>query len=400
MRLDALRRVEVADVWKAGVHAAHLERGPSGVRFSYVEGYAGPAVATTLPLAGAPVETAAGAVPPFFAGLLPEGRRLTALRTALKTSADDELSLLLAVGSDAIGDVQVVPAGAVPEAAPDITPGDGPLDFRRLFERAVARDPEDRVALPGVQDKLSGRMLALPVIWAGAPCILKLDPPEFPHLVDNEATLYRAAQRAGLSTAEVVRVEDARGQAGLLVRRFDRVGAGDGRWSRRAQEDGCQVLGRYPADKYRLSSGAVLTGLAQVCGAPKVAARTFIQQLVFAYLSCNGDAHAKNFSILQDGSGEWHPSPAYDLPCSYVYGDTSMALTIGGRSREDIGRAQFLALGGALGLPERAVGRVLDQQVAAVIDWLPLLEALPFDGRRLHKLRKAIAWRVDRLGRR
>ncbi|HHU66493.1 MAG TPA: hypothetical protein GXZ33_01375 [Corynebacterium sp.] len=30
--------------------------------------------------------------------MLPEGRRLTALRTAVKTSADDEFSLLLAVG--------------------------------------------------------------------------------------------------------------------------------------------------------------------------------------------------------------------------------------------------------------------------------------------------------------
>ena len=43
--------------------------------------------------------------------LLPEGRRLGALRRAVKTSADDELSLLLAVGADAIGDVQVVPSG-------------------------------------------------------------------------------------------------------------------------------------------------------------------------------------------------------------------------------------------------------------------------------------------------
>lgn len=53
----------------------------------------------------------AGAVPPFFAGLLPEGRRLTALRGAVKTSADDELSLLLAVGGSTIGDVTVLPEG-------------------------------------------------------------------------------------------------------------------------------------------------------------------------------------------------------------------------------------------------------------------------------------------------
>jgi serine/threonine-protein kinase HipA len=54
-------------------------------------------------------------VPPFFAGLLPEGARLVALITRLKTSAADEFSLLVAVGGDTIGDVRVLPEGAAPE---------------------------------------------------------------------------------------------------------------------------------------------------------------------------------------------------------------------------------------------------------------------------------------------
>jgi serine/threonine protein kinase HipA of HipAB toxin-antitoxin module len=53
-----------------------------------------------------------GAVPPFFAGLLPEGRRLSALRAAVKSSGDDELSLLLAVGGDTVGDIEILPEGA------------------------------------------------------------------------------------------------------------------------------------------------------------------------------------------------------------------------------------------------------------------------------------------------
>lgn len=36
---------------------------------------------------------------PYFAGLLPEGRRLSTVRTAVKTSADDDLISLLG-GSD------------------------------------------------------------------------------------------------------------------------------------------------------------------------------------------------------------------------------------------------------------------------------------------------------------
>ncbi|MEA2024324.1 MAG: HipA N-terminal domain-containing protein, partial [Actinomycetota bacterium] len=87
-----------ADVYKAGVLAATLERFEDRVEFRYVEGYGGEAVAFTLPVTTMPVVAPARQLPPFFVGLLPEGRRLTALRRTLKVSADDELSLLLGVG--------------------------------------------------------------------------------------------------------------------------------------------------------------------------------------------------------------------------------------------------------------------------------------------------------------
>jgi serine/threonine-protein kinase HipA len=44
-------------------------------------------------------------LPPFFAGLLPEGRRFSALVKKLKTSEDDLFSLLAMVGTDCIGDI-------------------------------------------------------------------------------------------------------------------------------------------------------------------------------------------------------------------------------------------------------------------------------------------------------
>ncbi len=97
-----LRQVRRATVFKQGVPAATLARTDSGVRFDYLPEYAGPAVATTLPVTDQTDERIGGAIPPFFAGLLPEGRRLSNVRRALKASPDDELSLLLAVGSEAL----------------------------------------------------------------------------------------------------------------------------------------------------------------------------------------------------------------------------------------------------------------------------------------------------------
>lgn len=396
--LSELPQVLRADVYKGSTLAGHLERVDGGTAFTYRDDYTGPDVATTLPR-GAGAFAPAGAVPPFFAGLLPEGRRLTALQRAIKTSADDELSLLLAVGTDPIGDVRIVPSGDSPEPAPAADPTElSSVSFAELYARVLSTDPADRVGLPGIQDKLSGGMIALPLQWGARPAILKLTPREFPHLVQDEAFFLQAARDSGLAVPDWEIVHDARGEAGLLVARFDRVpDEDDGGWRRLAQEDGCQVLGAYPADKYRPSSEEVVAALAARCGAPPVAARTFVQQLAFAYLTCNGDAHAKNLSILQDPRGEWRASPAYDVPSTHPYGDTSMALSIDGRRREDIGREHVLALGRAVGVPERATARVIDELLAASKAWVERLPELPFDRRRVHKLGRAIAWRADRL---
>lgn len=73
--------------------------------------------------------------------------------------------------------------------------------------------------------------------------------------------------------------------------------------------------------------------------------------------------------------------PAYALPSSYPYGDTTMALSINGKDREDIGRADVLALAAYLGLPDRAATKVVEAVAASVDRWLPLLDSSGFDGR-------------------
>lgn len=403
---EELRFIGEASVFKAGRLAGRLVREHAGVRFEYVEDYlADPtarAVATTLPLSAAPVRTgSAGAVPPFFAGLLPEGRRLSALRRAVKTSADDDLTLLLAVGSDTIGDVQVAPAGEVPAATPSAVTVDdwSDVSFDRLYTEMTGEllTPE-RAAIPGVQIKASARMISLPVSRAHERYLLKLDPPEFPHLVANEAFFLAAARASGLAAAHAEVVADGNGRHGLLVRRFDRVALGDASGSSMlAQEDACQVLGRYPADKYNLDAAEIVRGLAAVTSAPVVAARDVIRQLAFAYLTGNGDAHAKNFSVLSDASGEWRVSPAYDLPSSYPYGDHTTALSIGGKTDERIGRSDFVTLGEAVAVRARATESVLTDLVDRCDEWLSRLDDLPFDSRTLHKLRRAIEYRRERL---
>lgn len=397
--LEQLRTVEHADIYKSGCHAATFSRTAVGVEFRYLDAWIsddGPAVATTLPVRSEPVVRAGGALPAYFTGLLSEGRRLGALRRAVKTSADDELTLLLAVGADAIGDVQVVPAGVLPAEVPARVAIEnlGEIRFAELLAELGIR--AQRAALPGVQDKTSAAMINLPVARAGERYILKLNPAEYPDLVENEAFFLGAARKSGLDVPPSELVTDADGQPGLLVRRFDRVTV-DGAVRCLAVEDGCQVLDRPPADKYLLSADRTFGALSTICDASALAGRELIRQLAFAYLTGNGDAHAKNFSVLQDLDGEWRVSPVYDVPSSNPYGDTTMAMSVGGRSGGDFGATDFVTLGEGLGIPGRAVRRSLADLSSRCDLWLPQLDALPFDRDKITKLRRVVARRRARL---
>ncbi|HEX6232172.1 MAG TPA: HipA domain-containing protein [Jiangellaceae bacterium] len=396
--LESLKLVELAWVFKKDVHAGQLVRRADGVEFTYRPEYldaGAPPIASTLPLGTAPVVTAAGALPPFFSGLLPEGRRLTALRTAVKTSPDDELSLLLAVGGDTVGDVRVLPAGAKPEELEPLVRVDdwSTVSFEDLFAAATGTSDIDRVAIPGVQDKVSAAMISVPVAGKSDRFILKLDPPEYPHLVDNEAFMLAAARRSGLRTVDATVVTDRVGRKGLLVRRFDRTASGE----LLGVEDGCQALGRYPSAKYAVTTEDVCRALAATTDAPIVTGRELLRWVCFGYLSCNGDLHAKNIAVGERPDGSWQVTPVYDVPSSYPYGDHTMALSINGKRREDISRRDVLALGGVLGVPARAAGKAIDDILARLDLWLPEVRDLPYSVRTRQKWRRAIEYRAGQL---
>lgn len=390
-----------ADVFKSGRHAATLTRTADGVRFSYLPHYLEAAdaipIASTLPLTDQPRITAAGAVPPYFAGLLPEGRRLTNLRQTVKTSADDELSLLVAVGTDPIGDVQVMASGVQPsevEAIATVNKSFDDIRFSDLLQDAGIIDP---VGIAGVQDKVSARLLSLPVRRAHERFILKLDPPEYPHVVENEAYFIALAARAGIPTVTASVVHDADGRAGLLVTRFDRV-VGSGAPVRLAVEDACQAQDLWPADKYNTTAERTAQALIRLCAAHTIAARDIFRQLVFAWLTGNGDVHAKNLSVLTQPDGETRIAPAYDLPSTVPYRDTTLALPIAGK-RSGLSRRALLRFAAELGVREKAAGDVLDRLIDATADLDGALAdaALPFDTATLQRTRRELAFRRKQL---
>jgi serine/threonine-protein kinase HipA len=401
-----LREITEADVYVDDSVVARLLRiAGDDIAFDYTE----PAnangrpvrersVAWSLPITGDyPRITTGGSVPPFFAGLLPEGVRLGVVLTSTKTSPDDHLTLLLAIGADTTGNVRVVPSGTTaPVPVPMFMP-DRDKDFRAVFERLTGSVDADPRGLAGVQPKVSAAMWSTPAKTTGGPAILKLNPPTgFPRLVENEHFFIRMAAGCGLRVPKTSLLRDANDRSALLVTRFDRVGD-----VRIAQEDACQVADLYPASKYRIKTETAIAALADVCarggGSRSAAVLELLKTVVFSWLIGNGDLHGKNLSVYAPG-GLWQPTPAYDLLSTQPYAGWSdpMALTLYGKANR-LTRAQFVEAAGRLGVRERAASRMIDSIVDAAEEWPDRCEEIGFDTRQTELLTDILRSRITTL---
>lgn len=404
------RQTTHAGVWRDGVRAGTIARTAAGSVFAYDDAFLAQrppgedGIALRLPYASKRFETSGVNLHPFFAGLLPEGLRLRAIVRLVKTSEDDLLSLLVATGGDVVGDVAVGPEDVAPAEAPPEADVESTSDvvFADLFEQSLSRlgSPGRGWSVAGVQPKVSAARIAFPVRArrGGGAWLLKLGTDEFPRIVENEAFFLEAARDCGLATPEFRVVRDRGKKTGLLVRRFDRVPGARGEPMRRVhQEDACQLLGRYPADKYRLTLRDVADGLAEACSAPIVAAAWLVRLQAFSFAIANGDLHAKNVSVRRDpASRRVEPTPAYDLVSTLPYGDDRMALAMEGRDR-NLRRRDFVAFGERVGVRRAATEAILDEVSEGLAARTKDLARIGLDAKRTAHLAKTIAKRLDAL---
>ena len=401
-----LRDVSGADVYLNDEVVAKLNRLPGDeIRFAYD---------TLTPLAGEsirdrsvswsllvngeyPLTTSGGAVPPFFAGLLPEGIRLGVVTSSTKTSTDDHFTLLLAIGADTIGNVRVLPSGAEPPDSPPMFAPERDTDFRAVFQRLTGSVEADPVGLSGVQPKVSAAMWSTPANTTLGPAILKLNPPTgHQRLVENEHFFMRMARDCGLRTARTRLLKDTNGRSALLVDRFDRKDN-----VRIAQEDACQVSSLYPASKYRIKTETAITTLADACarggGSRAAATLELLRIVVFSWLIGNGDLHGKNLSVFAP-EGFWQPTPAYDLLTTQPYTGWKdpMALDFYGRANR-LNRDFFIEAATRLGLRERATATLIDTIVDRAQPWSERCTEIGFSPRRTESLSNMLRSRIATL---
>lgn len=121
------------------------------------------------------------------------------------------------------------------------------------------------------------------------------------------------------------------GQAAYLSKRFDIKTNGE-KWG---IEDFATLAGKSKdsddADfKYNYSYEAAAAIIRKYVAAWPIEIERFFSIVLFNYLISNGDAHLKNFSLLESSNGDYLLSPAYDLLNTRMHvGDTYFALNKG-----------------------------------------------------------------------
>lgn len=371
-----------------------------------------PALSQALPKREEPYPDAACKA--VFGGLLPEEGQRTAVAAALGVSPDNPFRLLQALGGDVAGALAFLPEGEAPPP-PDLAHPPQALDeeeLAALLERLprvpmLAGEGGARLSLAGAQGKLPvvlvDGQIAVPRPGEPSTHLIKPEPARFPGLAANEAFCLALARAVGLDAAHG-EWREVQGRAFLLLERYDRT-TGQGGTQRLHQEDFAQALGVPSNRKYAAEGGPTFRdAFALLRSAATRPAREVLKladAALFNVIIGNADAHAKNFSLLRQESGEVVLAPLYDLVATRVWEELSprLAMRFGGAAKlEEIDAESFTRFAADAGLTAPYLRRravALSGAVEAVIGEGVTVPGLVPDA--MSGLAAAIAERAQRL---
>lgn len=309
-----------------------------------------------------------GALPAYFANLIPEGDLKLTLMERLSIALDDDFGLLCAVGADLPGALGI-----------RLETGEPPPD-RATHDRDGADADGLRFSLAGVQLKFSmvrgAERFHMPGHDQHGGWIAKISYEQYPDLAANEWTTMEWARAVGF---EVPRTElrplgeltgvphnGAADSQVFLIERYDRGRDG----TRTHQEDFQQIVGRRPKKKYEDMTYDRLALLVTNVIGPE-AYDEFIKRLAFVVASGNNDAHMKNWSVIYpDGlTPRW--SPLYDQVFTARWQQFSRAPALkvdGAREFAEIDLRHFQVLATRCGADADATAAIVAATVARAVD--------------------------------
>jgi serine/threonine-protein kinase HipA len=258
----------------------------------------------------------------------------------------------------------------LPFTSPDI---EGPEQEKFIENRK-------RISISGVQEKLSVTLiknkLQLTEVGEQGQYILKPIPRDIKKVsqvpANEHLTMQIAKQVYNIITAENALIFFNNDKPAYLTKRFDVKPNGE----KYLQEDFASVAGKTKdnaGEDYKYAYSYLELGqlIAKHIGAAEVELEKFFKLVLFNYIFSNGDAHLKNFSLIESPNGDLIMSPAYDLVCTHIHVDDSALALKDGLSPTSFDHPSFSALGFyayddfttfglELGLKETRVKKILD----------------------------------------
>lgn len=196
-----------------------------------------------------------------------------------------------------------------------------------------------RISISGVQEKLSfildQNKLRLTKENEQGTHILKPIPVDLRKVsqvpANEHVTMQIARQVYNINTAENGMIFFKNGEPAYITKRFD-LKPGGGKWGK---EDFASLAGKTSVNagenfKYDYSYEELGFLIQKFVPAWRFEIEKFFALVVFNFLFSNGDAHLKNFALLESSSGDYLLSPAYDLINSRIHiDDTDFGLDKG-----------------------------------------------------------------------
>lgn len=294
-------------------------------------------------------------LPEWFSNLLPEQRLRDLVAKERGINPRNEFRLLLALGADLPGAIEVIPLPDPEEAMSAVEEGhmSTSKDSRNVEKQEHQSGGDDnfliRFSLAGVQLKLSmvwsSGTLMMPGKGDLGDYLVKLPSRHYRGVPENEFSMMTWARETGIDVPEChIRPTDQlgglpsgfdvlEGKSVYVVRRFDRP-KDNSIHKRTHMEDLNQVVNNWPEAKYKGTSferlGRIILAL---CGGNDFL--EYIRRLTFCIGIGNEDAHLKNWTIWYPDGIRPRLSPAYDMVSTIQYPelDRTMALKLG-RTRD------------------------------------------------------------------
>ena len=366
-----------------------------------------------------------------FENLLPDSlslRRRVAERVG--AAGTDAYSMLAAIGRDCVGALQFLNDDH--EAATNGEIHGEPVSVEEIEKilkglaqspLGLTKDDDFRISVAGAQEKTAllyndGQWLkpsgTTPTTHLFKPSIGRLpNGIDLTHSVENEFYCLTLASAFGLAVNNVEMQIFGETKA-LVVERFDRRWARDGRLLRIPQEDFCQALSIPPTRKYQSDGGPNLVEILsflQGSDTPLEDQANVFKAQIFFWLIGATDGHAKNFSVYLGSGGSYHLTPLYDILTAQPSLDGKqinrnqmrLSMSVGSnrhyRLHEILGR-HFVQTGAAAKLPETLVKDAIQQVLDGADTALRRIEErLPEDfPMEIHdSVRSAVGDRIKRL---